>query len=354
MNSRATMLLKVLIMALGLLLLSSCSAVSSEELAEKREEISRYENTVYDEAPGVVVCSPQGTVQHRARFESFPEMATWENIVQVASPEDTCFVGLRSDGTCLSTGSSKSGAHEVSGWTDIVQIVCGSEISYGLRSDGTILIAGGEPEHNAEIETWTQVKKIFTSRGWTTLYALTEDGRVLCSYEDYFKDWPDVVSFNYCRGESMGIKADGSVVLDTHRDGFKEQVSEWTDIVETAMSGSGLYAGLQSDGKVVVAASMKDSEYPRKEFRDKDLKEVSSWRDVVHIEADDELLIGLTYDGEVLFAGNAGDYTGPEFREFDYGKVVFVHAGTGFILLKEDGTLDGFSVVDLKEFLPLW
>ena len=52
-------------------------------------------------------------------------------------------MGLKSDGTMVAVGWNGLGQCDVSGWTDIIQIAAGGIHTVGLKSDGTVVTTGG-------------------------------------------------------------------------------------------------------------------------------------------------------------------------------------------------------------------
>ena len=87
------------------------------------------------------------------------------------------------------------------------------------------------------------------------------------------------------------LKNDGTVSLEGV-DCSKYNVSEWRNVVQIAL---GLYfvVGLKSDGTVLVEG---------KNFQNQ--KDAESWKDIVQISASDSHILGLTISGKVLAAGD--------------------------------------------------
>lgn len=80
-------------------------------------------------------------------------VSDWTDIISVSRGEPYT-VGLRSDGTVVTTGVYNSGstAPDTSGWTDITAIDAGSYQLIGLKSDGTVIVTepsqGGKYQRN--------------------------------------------------------------------------------------------------------------------------------------------------------------------------------------------------------------
>ena len=92
-------------------------------------------------------------------------------------------VGLRSDGTVVSTvvtGSGRStGQTYVSDWYDIVAVAAGSSHTIGLRADGTVVIAVGfHPQSGPlDITDWRDI--VAVAMGSSFAVGLRSDGTVV-------------------------------------------------------------------------------------------------------------------------------------------------------------------------------
>ncbi len=79
----------------------------------------------------------------------------WQGLVQIALRGN--LVGLKADGTMIACGYDMDGQCHVGFWTDVVDIYSVSDLSVGVRKDGTLITTGGSTWNIEEIDTWTGV-----------------------------------------------------------------------------------------------------------------------------------------------------------------------------------------------------
>lgn len=219
-----------------------------------------------------------GTVLTTGSLENAFDVAGWTDIVDL---EISCswdeqehimrgglLVGVRSDGTVVFTGNViENWMQEMETWTDIVD-VCTGGVIIGLRSDGTVVYASDNNSQYEYMKTWENVSVLINIRT-----ALSEDGNLLSNTHaprGSMKDqWNNLVYVN--DRVDIGLKADGTVVVDAFDSAPNGKVRNWTDVV--AVSGwsgnhGGHTIGIRSDGKVLVVG---DTKY---------IGEVASWTDI--------------------------------------------------------------------------
>ena len=63
-------------------------------------------------------------------------------------------VGLKSDGTVVSTGNNEFGQCDVSSWTDTVSVSAGAGHTIGLKSDGTVVAVGYIDDGSCAVSGW--------------------------------------------------------------------------------------------------------------------------------------------------------------------------------------------------------
>lgn len=256
------------------------------------------------------------------------DVSHWEDIIAVSAGANHA-LGLKSDGTVVSTGYGGKGQRNTSEWKDIVAIHAGLFQSFGLKEDGTVVMTT-ESTSAYPIEGWKDIVSIagcgdylwgLTSEGdvyvrsksspiysgvksieCNAAYAVfvMEDGTVVTDpfSEDYSRNytgieaWTDVVDVDtLVYNHVIGLKSDGTVVaVGQNKDG-RCDVSEWTDIVAIA-TGSYHTVGLRSDGTVVATGNNGYGQC-----------DVSDWRNIVAVYASDILTVGLKEDGTIVAAG---------------------------------------------------
>ena len=97
----------------------------------------------------------------------------WRSIVSVAAGYEHT-VGLRSDGTVVSTGDrEESLVHE---WKNITAIAAGHDHTVGLRKDGTVVAVGNNLRGSCNVENWKDITAI--AAGYRCTAGLKKDGYV--------------------------------------------------------------------------------------------------------------------------------------------------------------------------------
>ena len=138
-------------------------------------------------------------------------------------------------------------------------------------------------------------------------------------------DWQDIVAVSVGFGHTAGLKSDGTVVAVGDNDDGECKVSGWRDIVAIS-AGSSHTVGLKSDGTVVAVGDNANGEC-----------KVSDWRDIVAVSAGSSHTVGLKSDGTVVAMGRA-DYG--KCKVSDWRDIVAVSAGGSHTIgLKSDGTV---------------
>ena len=137
--------------------------------------------------------------------------------------------------------------------------------------------------------------------------------------------WRDIVAVSageYC---TVGLKADGTVVAVGHNFYGQCDVSDWRGIV--AVSAGGYHSvGLKSDGTVVAVG-----------YNEHGRCDVSGWRDIVAFSAGGRHTVGLKADGTVVAVGYNDD---GQCDVSGWRDIVAVSAGIYHTVgLKSDGTV---------------
>lgn len=104
------------------------------------------------------------------------KVSDWKDIVAVENKWGYA-VGLKADGTVVTTGENTCGQSNVSRWRDIVSIATTGAHTVGLKADGTVVAAGYNEDGQCNTQDWTNVVAIAVS-DWETV-ALKADGTVV-------------------------------------------------------------------------------------------------------------------------------------------------------------------------------
>ena len=270
---------------------------------------------------GTVVVAGYITEKGNKRIE------TWTDIVAI-SAGDSHLIGLKSDGTVVAVGDNLFNQCAVEYWTDIIEISAGDSCSVGLKSDGTVVSAGYT---YYSVNKWSEIKEVFAG---SMIFGIKKDGSLTVSEVDSglgfdiqlksngkvageihksmnedaiddwkcdVSDWKNIVSIATTWAYSIGLKNDGTVVVDDAYHGYATQdhyidTSSWKDIVAIS-GGYNHVVGLRSDGTVVAAGNNDEGQC-----------NVEKWKDIVAIYADDECTIGIRDDGVAITTSSDYDY----------------------------------------------
>ena len=237
-------------------------------------------------------------------------------------------IGLKNDGTLISSGSNDSGQCDVSDWKDIVAVSAGNRHTVGLKSDGTVVAAGSNNYGECNIEDWKDIKQISAGHCYTV--GLKNDGTVIATGSgEYGKcgvtSWKDIVSISAGFTHTVGLKSDGTVVAVGENDYGQCDVSNWKDIIAIS-AGDNHTVGLKSDGTVVAVG---DNDYGQ--------CDVSNWKDIVAISSEDCHTVGLKSDGTVVAVGENDD---GQCDVSNWKDIVAISSGDCHTVgLKSDGTV---------------
>ena len=180
----------------------------------------------------------------------------------------------------------------VPGWSDIVSVVYDYRNFVGLKSDGTIVTTAPDDESYQVLKSWKDIVSIHSNDYSDGIIGLSAAGEVFCSADSsVITQWKEIVQLEAQYSGTFGLKADGTVVSEDPA----VDLSGWTDVTQLAL-GSAFVAGLRRDGTVLMAPLYGDYEDPMLEQQ---MAEVSRWTDVVKLSAYQELM-GLRSDGTVL------------------------------------------------------
>ena len=255
-------------------------------------------------------------------------VSTIETAMMIASG-DGFTLGLRTDGTVVSTGMSIYGADQVSDWTNITMISCGFSHSVGLKADGTVIAVGSDGSEECDVENWKDIKMIAAGVNYTV--GLKKNGTVVATGTDDdngksdLTSWKDIKAIATGLHFTVGLKSDGTVLAAGKDCMGIIEVSDWKDIVAIAAASDNIYglkkdgtivstirsntsvlkdaisiasstgyaAGLKPDGTVVTNATSVDT---------------STWKDIIAISASTTHLVGLKKDGTVVATVTNGSW----------------------------------------------
>ena len=152
-----------------------------------------------------------------------------------------------------------------------------------------------------------------------TVVAVGDNGVGQCKVSG----WEDIVAISAGDGHTVGLKADGTVVAVGWNDDGQCKVSGWEDIVAIS-AGTAHTVGLKADGRVVAVGYNGNGD-------------VSDWTDIVAISAGSSHTVGLKADGTVVAVG---DNKYGQCKVSGWEDIVAISAsGNHTVGLKADGTV---------------
>jgi len=233
-------------------------------------------------------------------------MKDWTNIIALSMCNGAA-LGLKSDGTVVAAGNNQFGQCDVESWTSIVAIGVGEYHSVGLKADGTVVMTGSTDFHQDSVKVWKDVVAIRAGAYYTA--GLRSSDRVMiagCVYDDesemawekYKYDDPPILKqtgveywdlireFDAHGINTVGVRADGRVVVSGESCSNQYEAQEWEDIRLVCASWNRLY-GVDMNG------NLYGTGYNEMQ---------SGWQYVVCLEGCDKFVLGVEHDGEVLYA----------------------------------------------------
>jgi len=247
----------------------------------------------------------------------------WTDITQVAAGGYHT-VGLKSDGTVVAVGVANDyGQCEVSGWTDIVQVAAGGYHTVGLKSGGTAVAVGRNFIFGqCNVTGWTDITQV--AAGWQHTVGLNNDGTLVAVGSNYYgqcnvSGWADITQVAAGYYHTAGLKSDGTVVAVGDNLWGECNVNGWMDITQVA-AGDRYTVGLKSNGTVVAVG---DNYYGQ--------CDVGGWTDITQVAAGGYHTVGLKSDETVVATA---------YNVSDWKDIVGVAAGEGCrVGVRSDGTV---------------
>lgn len=245
---------------------------------DSTEKVAHLKNVV-SVAKGryILALGSNGTVSFGGRDSKlvWPDAKSWRDIVAIAAGGQH-YVGLKQDGSVVSTGQNVRGACDVSGWRDIVAITCGSGYTIGVKSDGSVVACGqfwdspGSMVSN-RLSSWRDIVSV--SAGPNHILGLKKNGTVVAQGlkscdrgECKVSDWWGIVAIAAGRSFSVGLRADGTAVAVGDNRYGQCNVGSWKNIV-AIVCGSICTVGLKSDGTLIAVGDIKDESHKLSTYR---------------------------------------------------------------------------------------
>ncbi len=189
--------------------------------------------SIVDSGYFVAGLMPDGTVKiaaPRLNADSYEGLA-WTDIVEI-SANDYNIAGLKADGTVLTLdryGGQRKVCEIISEWTDIVSVCIGGDGGIvGLKKDGTLVTTYDK----WDLSDWTNVVTVYVDR--EVIVALRSDGTVLAQgylsgylEEDEIAGWTDIVAVSVSVSHIVGLKSNGTLVASGDNKYGQCNISSW-------------------------------------------------------------------------------------------------------------------------------
>ena len=232
----------------------------------------------------------------QGRNDSFTYMQQMNRLMSgIISAGEKHTVGLKKDGTVLSTGSNSFEQCNTDDWSGIIAVSAGRNHTVGLTGDGTVVATGDNEENQCDVQDWNNI--ISVSAGGNYTVGVLNNGRVLAIGDNKFgqcnvQKWSGIVAISAGTSHTVGVKQDGTVVATGDNELGQCDVGDWTDIIAVS-AGNNFTLGIKSDGTVVATG---DSVYNQ--------TDVSELGEIVLCEAGDFHGLFLTCTGRMKHIGD--------------------------------------------------
>lgn len=200
----------------------------------------------------------------------------------------TFTVGLRSDGTLVSSGLLTKYADEISTWTNIIDIELGNGHIVALNNKGQVLCTGSNSYDQCELSGSENIVDIFATKNATFIKDV--DGNLKYSGDfigkSLINELKDVIAIAASDNIMAYVDKHGYVTYYTDYQTFP-LVSNWTNIIDIAV-GDEFIAALDKSGRVYIDID---------NYKISD--EVNNWKDIIAIAAGKDYLVA--FDGNNLY-----------------------------------------------------
>ena len=244
-------------------------------------------------------------------------------MIALAGDGNLFTVGLKNNGTCIATGYNYSGQLNVSKWTDVKQIACGSAFTVGLKNNGTCIATGDNSRGQLNVSKLTDVKQIACGNLFTV--GLKNNGTCIATGDNSYgqlnvSNWTEIVQICAGTNYAVGLKNDGTCIVA----GYNIDLSNWTGLKQVAANGN-LILGVRNDGTCVF-----------KDATNKVTYDVSSWTNIKQVSCGRATLSAVKNDGTCVLLTKGS----LSINAIDsWTDIVQIGAGNNYVIgLKNNGT----------------
>ncbi len=138
-----------------------------------------------------------------------------QNDFPLIGASDTHAIGLKQDGSWISTGANENEERDIDGWSGITQLQVGCHYTVGLKEDGTVIATGKNDFSQCKVFDWTDIVKISVSpNALGATFGLKSDGTVVATgyYGNIVNQWENVIDICAGFSASFGLTEDGEIL----------------------------------------------------------------------------------------------------------------------------------------------
>lgn len=270
------------------------------------EIIVAYDNLVSSRWYFVAYIDPQKNIKIYGNDPGYkPREINNKNAIKLAANYENCFYETQEHAIYVEGFENRMLAEYLPG---VKQLVTTDETAFALMEDGTVRdLYGCNTQSYSEFDRWEDVVYLTTGRNF--LVGLRGDGSVVVDGNTVLinkrkvKKWKNVKQIHAGASNIIALTYDNKILFEnSYYDLTKKEYSKpkkkidfssWTDVVQVT-AGHNFAAGLRSDGTVVLAGW---EEYYVNEYG---MDKALSWTDIVYIEAYQDCLLGVKSDGQIV------------------------------------------------------
>ena len=219
---------------------------------------------------------------------------------------------IQEDGTVVAIGKNDKGQCNVSGWTDMVQIICEDDTTYGLSKSGYVYVTGDSFRGQTKARNWKNIKQI--AAGGELLLGIDRTGKLYSTAGgptpndtvQSVMSWTEVDKIIGCEGNIVAVKKDGSCVSANYNyygrtdSSFGGSISHIKNPIDVSV-GRTSEGFICRDGRVDTIGGIGGNTCISSE-------NISKTGGIAKIYMHGNRPVGITYDKKVVVGKNGDEY----------------------------------------------
>ena len=270
------------------------NAENKTQLAPMINKLAAFHGLIGISDDVVAAVRLDGTVAASGYEPTVRQVSQWKGIASICVDGNE-IIGLRKDGTLISTDSNGKSKYAFLDWKNITAFSIAENHTAGLMENGTVAAVGDNKDRQCKVDDLRDISAICTSE--SHIVGLRKNGTVVMSGTDCYGEcdhipkWKDIVAVSAGRYHIVGLEADGTVRAAGNDDRDQCNVGKWNGIVGIS-AGEYRTVGIKKDGTVVATIDP---------YADED-DGVSHWKDIIAISCNSNgyTVAGLRKDGTVV------------------------------------------------------